>query len=294
MSRKTRTCFVSIIGLPNSGKSSLVNSIVNYPISIVSPKAQTTRDQINGIYTNDDLQIVFVDTPGFHKKINKFSDVLNKNVMDALEGIDLILFLHPVNKFINETTKDLFKSIANFKNKIAILTKLDLEVDDQKLNMQAQNLKKLGFDLVMGYSTEYKMTKNDLISKIEEFAYESNFFYDEDLTTNQSTRFFVKEIIRKHLLLNLKEEIPHQCAVVIENFSEANEKFIEIEATIYVARKSHLPIVIGNGGKMLEKIGTGARKEIESLLDSKIVLKNKVKINNNWFANESKIKKLGY
>ncbi|WP_434337117.1 GTPase Era [Mesomycoplasma conjunctivae] len=289
-----KTCFVSIVGLPNSGKSSLLNTLLDFPISIVSSKSQTTRDLINGIYNEDNLQIVFVDTPGFHKKINNLSNVLNKAVINSIEDIDVVLFLHPVNWKISNQSQQLVEKIANVKNKIAVLTKLDLIDDQQIIETKVAELKQLGFKKVFGYSTEFKVAKQDLLEEIKSYAYESDLFFEQEDITDQPARFFAKEIIRKQLLLNLKEEIPHQSAIVIERFSEANPKHIEIDAIIYVGRKSHLPIVVGKNGAMLGKIGTAARLELEELLQSKVVLKNKVKISPKWFDNKKTIKKMGY
>ncbi|QJB71282.1 GTPase Era [Mycoplasma sp. 1654_15] len=291
-----KTCFVSIIGLPNSGKSTMLNNILDYDLSIVSYKPQTTRDQINGIYSEEDFQIVFVDTPGFQNNNSLFSKVLNKNSISSLDDIDLVLFLHPVNRKIDSTTTELAKKVLKTKNKIAILTKIDLEDNNEILAQKAQELKQLGFDLVLGFSEKYQVSKQDLLEEIKKYLYESENYFDTEFLTDRPMRFLAKEIIRKHLLLNIKEEIPHQVAIVINDFIENYEEKeqIYITSTIYVAKKSHIPIVIGKNGAMLEKIGKASRLELEDKLGQKVILKNKVKESQNWLKDTKLIKKMGY
>lgn len=290
----TKTCFVAIIGLPNVGKSSLINSIVQFPVSIVSLKSQTTRDAINAIYNKGNLQIVFVDTPGFHNRINNLSNSLNFAINSTLEGIDLVLFLHPVNEKIDENTKQLAEKVLKNTNKIAIITKTDLANDDLNFESQEKNFKELNFEKILPYSTNSDDFRTDLLTEIEKFAYPSNHFFNNLDVTDQSSRFFAKEIIRKQILLNLEDEIPHQCAVVIDSFDESDSRFVRIEATIYVGRKSHLPIVVGKEGSVLGKIGTDARKELEEIFGKKVVLINRVSVAKKWFNDPKMIKRFGY
>lgn len=291
-----KTCFVSIIGLPNSGKSTMLNTILDYDLSIVSYKPQTTRDQINGIYSEDDSQIVFVDTPGFQSENSLFSKVLNKNAISSLEDIDLALFLHPVNRKLDQTSIELAKKVLKLKNKIAILTKIDLEEDNQILAQKANELKQLGFELVLGFSEKYQVSKQDLLEEIKKYLYDSENYFDADFLTDRPMRFLAKEIIRKHLLLNIEEEIPHQVAIIINDFIEnyQEKEQIYISAMIYVAKKSHIPIVVGQNGRMLEKIGKASRIELEEKLGQKVILINKVKESQNWLKDAKLIKKMGY
>lgn len=289
-----KTCFVAVVGLPNVGKSSLINSIVQFPVSIVSLKSQTTRDAINAIYNKENLQILFVDTPGFHARINNLSNSLNLAINTTLEGIDLVLFLHPINKKIDQMTKNLVKKISKSVNKIAIITKIDLENEELNFETQKKNFQDLNFEKILPFSTNLKELRSKLLVEIEKYAYLSNHFFNNLDVTDQSSRFFAKEIIRKQILLNLEDEIPHQSAVVIDNFDESDSRFVKIEATIYVGKKSHLPIIVGKEGSVLGKIGMDARKELEEIFEKKVVLKNRVSVAKKWFNNPQMIKKFGY
>ncbi|MBG0730941.1 GTPase Era [Mycoplasma sp. 'Moose RK'] len=289
-----KTCFVAVVGLPNAGKSSLVNSIVEFPVSIVSFKSQTTRDSINAIYNKNNIQIIFVDTPGFHKRINYLSNSMNLAINSTLDGIDLVLFLYPINEDFDENHKLLAEKISKISNKIAIITKVDLENDELKVDEKISILKNEGFERILTYSTNSTEFRDNLLAEIEKYAYISNHFFSEVDVTDQSSRFFAKEIIRKQILLNLEDEIPHQCAVVIDDFDESDSRFIKIEATIHVGRKSHLPIVVGKAGTVLGKIGTDSRKELEEIFGSKVVLKTKVVVSKKWFSDPKMIKKFGY
>ncbi|ASU14310.1 GTPase Era [Mesomycoplasma hyopneumoniae] len=289
-----KTCFVAIVGLPNVGKSSLINSLVEFPVSIVSLKSQTTRDAINAIYNKDNLQILFVDTPGFHMRINNLSNSLNYAINSTLEGIDLVLFLHPVDKPVDQNTRFLAKKIAKNMNKIVLITKTDLENDKLNFKIQEKNFRELNFEKILPFSTNSEDLRINLLLEIEKFAYPSDHFYSNLDVTDQSSRFFAKEIIRKQILLNLEDEIPHQSAVLIDNFDESDNRFVKIEATIYVGKKSHLPIIIGKGGSVLGKIGTDARRELEGIFGKKVVLKNRVSIAKKWFNNPKMIKRFGY
>ncbi|MXR56259.1 GTPase Era [Mycoplasma flocculare] len=289
-----KTCFVAVVGLPNVGKSSLINSIVQFPVSIVSLKSQTTRDAINAIYNKENLQILFVDTPGFHARINNLSNSLNLAINATLEGIDLVLFLHPINKKIDQMTKNFAKKISKSVNKIAIITKIDLENEELNFETQKKNFQDLNFEKILPFSTNLKELRSKLLVEIEKYAYLSNHFFNNLDVTDQSSRFFAKEIIRKQILLNLEDEIPHQSAVVIDNFDESDSRFVKIEATIYVGKKSHLPIIVGKEGSVLGKIGMDARKELEEIFEKKVVLKNRVSVAKKWFNNPQMIKKFGY
>ncbi|UWD34539.1 GTPase Era [Mesomycoplasma molare] len=289
-----KTCFVAIIGRPNVGKSSLLNSILNYNLSIVSPKPQTTRDKINGIYNENDYQIIFIDTPGIHKSQQKLGDALNNNSYDSLKDADLILFLQPADQEIGKGDLMIIDKIKNFKNKIALITKVDQIEDKKILENKAFQLKNNGFNLILGTSINYKQTINDLILEIKKYAYESEPFYSTEDITDVSMRFMAKEIIRKNAINLLKDEIPHNIAVIIDDFIEESEDFFQINATIYVSRDSQKGIVIGKNGSMIKQIGINSRKELEENFSAKINLTTNVKVSKNWVNNEKIIKKMGY
>ncbi|WGI37010.1 GTPase Era [Mesomycoplasma lagogenitalium] len=290
-----KVCFVSIIGRPNVGKSSLLNEILNYNLSIVTDTPQTTRDQINGIYNEDNYQIVFIDTPGIHKSKQKLGEFLNHNSYESLKNADLILFLQPANEKIAKGDLMIIDKIKSFKNKIAIITKVDLEPNMEKLTEKSQELKKLGFDLILGTSTSNKLrnTVDELIDEIKKYTYESEPFYLTDDITDKSMRFLAKEIIRKNAINLLKDELPHNIAVMIDDFIEY-ENHMEISCTIYVSKDSQKGILIGKNGTMIKKIGMNSRKELEQAFYSKIILNTHIKVSKNWNNDEKQIKKMGY
>ncbi|MGZ9413774.1 GTPase Era [Mycoplasma sp. 480] len=288
-----KVCFVAIIGRPNVGKSSLLNAILQYDLSIVSAKPQTTRDQINGIYNEEGYQIVFIDTPGIHKSKQKLGDSLNNSSYESLKNADLILFLQPADQEIGTGDFMILEKIKNFKNKIALITKVDLVSDKETLKRKAEQLKSKGFSLVLGTSITYEQTIQELINEIKKYSYESEPFYPVEDITDKSMRFLAKEIVRKNAINLLEDEVPHNIAVIVNDFIE-KEHSMQIDVTIYVSRDSQKGIVIGKNGAMIKQIGINSRKELEELFNSKIFLSTNVKVSKNWVNNEKVIKKMGY
>ncbi|MBN3534366.1 GTPase Era [Mycoplasma procyoni] len=289
-----KVCFVSIVGRPNVGKSSLLNEILDYNLSIVTDKPQTTRDQINGIYNEEGYQIVFVDTPGIHKNQQKLGEILNKNSFDAIKETDLVLFLQPANEEIGKGDRLIIEKLNGIENKIALITKVDLVDQKEELDQKAAQLKELGFKTILGTSVNYKQTLTDLIEEIKKYAYEDNAYYSTEDITDKSMRFIAKEIIRKNAINLLRDELPHNIAVVIDDFNESQEDVIEIDCTIYVARDSQKGIVIGKGASMIKKIGANSRAELEESFGTKIILRTNVKVNKGWVNKEKELKKMGY
>ena len=288
-----KVCFVSILGRPNVGKSSLLNNILNYNVAIVSNVAQTTRDQIVGVYNEEGYQIIFTDTPGIHKPESELGEILNKNAYSSTKDTDLILFLSPVNEMISTGDQMIIEKIKNFKNKIGLITKLDLVKDPKILLNKQEELKKYGFDKILGVSTKNSKSIDDLITYIKTYAYESNPYYDEDSLTDKSMRFLAKEIIRQAAINELFEELPHSIAIEIERFNEDDE-LIEIESTIFVKKASQKGMVIGANGSKIKKIGMEARKLMNVQFGKKINLFTKVKIAPKWIDDKKTLKKFGY
>ncbi|CAM9141116.1 GTPase Era [Mycoplasma marinum] len=288
-----KTGFVTILGRPNVGKSTLLNAIMEYKVSITSDKPQTTRDQIRGIYNDEDSQIVFIDTPGIHKPKQKLGESLNNASYKALEDVDIVLFLQPADEKIGPGDRLILDKIKNYKNKIAIITKVDIESDPILLKEKAEELKTCGFDLVLGTAPEFKGTINSLIKELKDRLPEGAKYYEEDQLTDKSMRFIAKEIIRESAIKYLQDELPHSLGVEIMEFKEGEEKD-EIQARIYCERPSQKGIIVGHQGKMIKKIGTTARKRISYAFDKRIHLELKVKVNKNWTEDEIKIKQMGY
>lgn len=277
--------YVAIIGKTNAGKSTLLNKLIGQKISIVSPKKQTTRDNIIGILTQANMQIIFVDTPGIHKSKTLLDKNMNKQIRTATESVDSILYLIDSCKGVDEEEINYLTNLKQKQIPITILlTKIDIS-NKEKVFMLMQALKELDLEIVP--ISTFKSKNLDLVLNcIEKSLPEGEFIYDEDELTDKPVKYIVKEIIREKILYLLDEEIPHGVAVEITKFDEEGG---EICADIICEKDSHKGIIIGKHGVMLKEIGIRARKDIEKLLDYKINLKLFVKVENNW-----RNKNLGY
>lgn len=290
-----KVCWVGIIGRPNVGKSTLINNIIQYDLSIISNKPQTTRDQILGIYNEKDYQIIFLDTPGIHKPQSKFGDELNKKAYQTLEESDVILFLQPSNEVISKGDLSILEKIKSFENKIALITKIDLIKSNNELNEKIIQLSDFGFKEIIPISSNNKKSIDEVIEQIKKFSYEDEKLYDDDYITDRSELFLSKEIIRYCAIENLQDELPHSIAIEISKYEiNQNETLRNIEAVIYCKKESQKGIIIGKGGSMIKKIGTKARKLISDKFDTNVVLKLDVKVDKDWINNDKKIKKFGY
>ncbi|MBU4689500.1 GTPase Era [Mycoplasma zalophidermidis] len=288
-----KVSIVTIIGRPNVGKSSLLNQILNYELAIVSNIPQTTRDQINGVYNEPGYQIVFVDTPGIHKPLNKLGESLNKNAYNSLKDIDCILFLSPVNENIGAGDKVILEKIQNQKNKIAVISKVDLAKSPDILLAKVEELRSFGFEKIYSISTDNISSIKSLIEELKSYCYDGEPYYDEDFITDKSMRFMAKEIIRVSAMKLLREELPHSIAVEVSEFIE-NENQINIEALIFVKKPSQKGMVIGKDGQMIKNIGINARKHMSMLFGAKVDLRLKVKIADKWINDPKFLKKMGY
>lgn len=287
--------FVSIIGRPNVGKSTLLNNFLGMKLAIVSPRAQTTRNRIQGIYTTETEQIIFIDTPGIHKPKNELGNVMNEFAYSALDGTDLILMLVDAACEIGEGDKYIIEQLSKVKIPvILVLNKVDL-VEDQVVLMNNINSYKDAYKFAGGITLS--ATEGFNIDKLKDMIVErlevGPMYYPEDQVLDLPERFVVAEIIREKVLLKTKEEIPHSVAVTIESFKEKS-KMIEINATIIVERSSQKMIVIGKGGQMIKSIGTDARRDIVKFLNQKVYLELFVKVEENWRNNKKYLKEFGY
>lgn len=296
---------VVLLGRPNVGKSTLLNAVLQEEISIVTPKAQTTRDQVRGILNEERGQIVFIDTPGVHKaREGGINAYMIQEVRKALDGPDLVLYLiDPASK---DTAEQLLLDQLKLANAPAVII---INKSDQRLKrpehfvwlekwvntcraeLEGTKCKLLGVSEIS--AVEGTGVKELITSIFNQLPEGEPLFPDTDILTDRSTRFVVAELIRKQLFMKLGDELPYSCAVEIEAFKE-KQKPIEIHAMIYVERESQKGIVIGAGGKKIKEIGTEARKEIESLLGEKVRLELRVKVMEAWTSESSKMKHLGY
>ncbi|MCR8613192.1 MAG: GTPase Era [Mycoplasma sp.] len=290
-----KTGFVTIIGRPNVGKSSLVNTILDFNLAIISPKPQTTRNQIKGIYSTNDTQIVFLDTPGIHKPKQKLGISLNNAAYKSLENIDLVAFLTPVDEKIGPGDRYIIDKIKDIENKIAIITKVDIKHSKEEIEKKALSLKAEGFKSVLGISINQNKDEfmKIIIKEMSSYLKEGEPYFPIDQVTDLSTSFMSEEIIRESIIENVFDEVPHSISVVINEFKEEEDNIL-IDANIFVERNSQKGILIGKNGKQIKKIGTTARKKIQNLVGKKVFLQLFVKVDKNWTKNELKIKNMGY
>ncbi len=290
--------FVGIIGRPNVGKSTFLNRIMSQKLAIVTAKAQTTRNKIQGIYTTDNEQIIFVDTPGIHKPTHELGKIMNQTVYDSLDGMDVILYFVDARFPISETDANVLDSLKKEKTPvILVLNKVDLVDNKEKLQNNIESFKN-HFDFSGGItiSAEFGYSVDSLLEMIISRLSVGPMYYPEDQILDQPERFVVAELIREKILLNTNEEVPHSVAVVIESFKQnkKNKDLIEINAVIIVERPSQKKIIIGKNGDKIKKIGKDARIEIASFLGNKVYLELFVKVVPNWRNQKSYLKEYGY
>ncbi len=286
--------FVSLVGRPNVGKSTLLNSILGIKLAITSDKAGTTRNVINGIYNDKDSQIIFVDTPGIHKPNHKLGNLLNKKAYNNTEGVDVILFLVDISKGFGKGDQFILNKIKD-KNVpiILLLNKIDKVKDKQKLLKDIDELRKLyDFAEIIPISAKAHDNVDVLITSIKKYLEEQERIYDEDDLTNVSTKFIMSELVREKVLELTKDEIPHSVTCYVENYEE-DEKLVHIQVLIVVDRDNLKKILIGKNGSMLKQIGTLARHDMEEFLGKKVFLETYVKTLKNWRDQEKYFDELG-
>lgn len=290
--------FVGIIGRPNVGKSTFLNRIMSQKLAIVTAKAQTTRNKIQGIYTTDNEQIIFVDTPGIHKATHELGKIMNQTVYDSLDGMDVILYFVDARFPISDTDANVLDSLRKEKTPvILVLNKVDLVDNKEKLQANIESYKNhFNFSGGITISAEFGYSVDSLLEMIISRLSVGPMYYPEDQILDQPERFVVAELIREKILLNTNEEVPHSVAVVIESFkqSKKNKDLIEINAVIIVERPSQKKIIIGKNGDKIKKIGKDARIEIASFLGNKVYLELFVKVVPNWRNQKSYLKEYGY
>ena len=286
--------FVALIGRPNVGKSTLLNYLVGQKVAIMSPQPQTTRNKISGIYTDDQEQIVFIDTPGIHKPKNKLDDFMDKSSYSALDEVDVVLFMvepEPAGKgdqYIAELLKKIKKPV------FLVINKIDKVHPDELLSI-IDSYKNLGdFAEIVPISASQGNNVSELIKTIAKYLPEGPQFYDADQLTDRPEYFIVAELIREQVLKLTHEEVPHATAVVVDRMRNHEGGKLQVEATIYVERPGQKGIIIGKKGQMLKQIGIAARQEIEALLGEKVNLRLWVKVQKNWRSDPVVLKSIGY
>ena len=291
----TKSAFVAIVGKPNVGKSSLLNTLLGEKIAIVSSKPQTTRTRITGVLTEDVYQWVFLDTPGFHKPKTKLSGHMNKVVTTSVADVDLALFVvEPMGKM----TEEELSLVEQFRSRslpaILVVNKIDLITKEQLLARIAELSALYPFQAVVPISVAEGEGISTLMDELRANAEEGPHFFPDDTLTDQPERAIAAEIIREKILRNMRDEIPHGTAVDIEKMREREEGgILDIEATIYCERDSHKGMIIGKGGAMLKKIASEARADLEAFLDARVNLKCWVKVRDDWRNSEKAIRQVG-
>ncbi len=292
----SKTAMITIAGRPNVGKSTLMNRLVGEKIAIVSNKPQTTRNRISGIVTREDTQLVFIDTPGFHKPRTKLGDYMVNIVRESVADVDLILLLvEPIANIGPQEEALLAQIKSSGVPAILVINKIDTVTEKEDLlAVIATYSEQFKFDAVIPISARYKDGVNGLLDECEKYAVDSPFFFPDDITSDQPERQVMAEIIREKLLWNLDREIPHGTAVEITKFSERDSGVIDIDATIYCEKQSHKGIIIGKNGAMLKKISSDARKDCERFMGTKVFLQTWVKVKENWRDSDFLIRNFGY
>lgn len=287
--------FVSLIGRPNVGKSTLLNRIIGQKITIMSDKAQTTRNKIQGIYTTDHEQIVFIDTPGIHKPKHRLGDFMVESALSTFNEVDVVLFLvnvaekrGPGDNFILEKLKQVSSPV------FLILNQIDRVHPNELLPIIEDYQKEYEFSEIVPVSATEGNNVDHLLEVLSTYLSEGPQFYPEDQVSDHPEYFIVSELIREKVLELTREEVPHSVAVVTDRIVRNDDNKVQVDATVIVERKSQKGIIIGKGGKMLKQIGTRARRDIEVLLGDKIYLDLWVKIQKDWRDKQSHLRDYGY
>ena len=286
--------FVSIVGRPNAGKSTLMNKIIKHKIAIVSPKAQTTRNKIEGIYNDENMQVIFIDTPGIHKSTTKLGVELNKMAFSSTKDVELTLLIVDASKQVGEEDIALLERLKTIKNPLVlVLNKIDLLTKKEILEATLKWNKLIEFKAIVPVSA----LKDDNIEELKKVIYdylpEGPMYYSSDSICSYPERFLVSELIREKILFYTQEEIPHSVAVVCDSMKKKGDKYL-IDATIIVDKNSKKGIIIGKQGSMLKKIGTSARKAMEELLGYRVNLELFVRVEKDWKNSNRYLKEFGY
>lgn len=290
--------YVSVIGRPNVGKSTLLNAIIGEKISAISSKPQTTRQNITFIHTDEDAQIIFLDTPGIQKPKNKLGEFMLTESKEGIEDSDVITYIVDTSKKIGRAERSIIDILKEYKGKLPIIlliNKVDTTRKDELLEIISMYAEEEIFDEIIPISAMKNDGVDIYLVSLKKYLKAGPMYYPEDMITDKNERFIVAEIIREKGLMYLNEEVPHGLAISIEKFKKREDKnMYDIDANIYVERDTHKGILIGKNGSMLKRIGTEAREDAERLLDAKVNLQIWVKVEKNWRDRDNLVKRFGY
>ena len=285
MSFDTKSVFVALVGRPNVGKSSLLNLLVGEKVAIVTSKPQTTRTRITGILTKGPVQYVFLDTPGIHLPRTKLGERMTKAAAESVAEVDVVAMLFEPYGELTEAEQKLVEEIrSRHARAVAVINKTDTLRQKADLAVREEFLKQLGvFETILATSVYEDEGSDELLRVLAGYAEESPHYFPEDAYTDMPEKALVAEVVREKLLLNLRDELPHGCAVVVERFKERpGQDLIDIDVNIYCEKKSHKGMIIGKQGAMLKKIASAARLDCESFLGARVNLQCWVKVKDDW------------
>ena len=295
MNKEFKSGFATLIGRPNVGKSTLMNHLIGQKIAITSNKPQTTRNRIQTMYTDEDCQIIFVDTPGIHKAKNKLGTYMVDVAEHTMGEVDVILWLVEPTTFIGAGERHILQQLKQVKTPvILIINKIDTVKKEEVLKFIDVYRREYDFAEIIPVSALKEMNLDSVISSVKKYLPYGPMYYDEDTVTDQPMRQIVAELIREKALRLLSDEIPHGIAVTVEKMSERQDGLYDIEATIVCERDSHKGIIIGKGGAMLKKIGSSALTEIENMMEARVNLQLWVKVRKEWRDSDLYLKNYGY
>lgn len=296
MNKKFHSGFVSLIGRPNVGKSTLMNLLIGEKISIISSKPQTTRNKIQTILTTDTMQVIFVDTPGIHKSKSKLGDYMVKSAETSLNDVDIVLYLIEPYEKIKDSDKAILERLKKVETPVfLVINKIDTINKPELLKVIENYSKEYDFAEIIPLSALKGKNQETLLENIEKYLPEGPKYFPEDMITDQPEKQIVSEIIREKALYLLQDEIPHGIAVEITSMKCRKDKDImDIEATIYCERDSHKGIIIGKQGSMLKKIGSNARRDIQRFLGNQINLQIWIKVKKDWRDSDFLLRNFGY
>lgn len=287
--------FIALIGRPNAGKSTLLNSLLGEKISITTHKAQTTRNSILGILNDADSQLIFIDTPGIHNASTALGTYMNKEAMSQAAGVDMICYLLDGQKGLQDEDKEILDKLFTYEVPVfLLLNKIDDMSQDMIIKRLAFASSAFDFNEIIPISAKNKNNLDELLITIKKYLHDSIQYYPSDIKTNININFQISEIIREKIILNTKQEVPHLVACKVDEIKEKSSK-VFIEASIICNKQAHKPIIIGRNGSMLKRINETASSDISKLFDNKkIILSLYVKVEEDWLNKEKKLFDLGY
>ncbi|MCR5705626.1 MAG: GTPase Era [Acholeplasmatales bacterium] len=298
MSNNFKSGFISIIGKPNVGKSTLLNTIIGHKIAIMSDKPQTTRNTVLGVYTTSDAQIIFTDTPGIHHPHDALGEFMNDSSYNSIKGVDAIFYMVTATDRLNTLDKEIIERLKNTRKPIyLIINKIDLLKKKSDLDkVVVQYMNELPFKGIYPVSALEKTNVDTLLEEIKGLLPEGPKYYPDDMISDHPERFIIGELIREKILQLTREEVPHSVAVTVDSLKKLPEEedLVEIYATIYVERQSQKKIIIGNGGSLIKEIKRRAKKDIKALLGSQCVIDLWVKVKEDWKDRKDVLRTLGY